>query len=603
MRIMKTHKNMTNRELSELLRDVAGALQIKGKEGNRFRIIAYQRAADAVEHLSSEAKDLWDEKKLDEIPGVGTSIAKHLDEIFRTGKSRHFNAIERGIPPAVFKLMEVPGLGPKRAFKLAKKFNIGPAKPVERLKQLANEGKIEKLEGFGEDSQEEIFQNIKAYQKKPQKRLLLSYAEGISGELISWMKKSKEVIKVDPLGSLRRKASTIGDIDISVASNNPKEVIKHFTQYPKKVRMIEKGDRTASILIPGEIQVDLMVQDPGSYGALLQHFTGSKHHNIALREYALKKGLSLSEYGVKKLKVKGEKPKLAKFKDEESFYKYLGLELIPPELREDSGEIEVALKHKIPKLVDIADVKADLQIHSDFDIETSHDLGESSMEEVVKKASEFNYEYIAFSEHNPSKSGHSQKQIVEILKRKREKVDKLNYSLRKGGKNRIKKVFNSLEIDIMPDGSLPVGEEGLQTLDFALISIHSSFRMKRSEMTKRVISAFSHPKALIFAHPTARKLNFREGVELEWEKIFEFCLKNKKFLEINADPSRLDLPDFLVKEAVYKGVKLTLGTDSHHKDSLDNMRFGVYVARRGWATKNDIINTRSLTDFEKILRR
>ena len=341
-----------------------------------------------------------------------------------------------------------------------------------------------------------------------------------------------------------------------------------------------------------------MVQPPESYGSLLQHFTGSKHHNIALREYAIKKGLSLSEYGVRKRGSKG----LRKFSKEEAFYNYLGLAFIPPELREDSGEIEEAAKGTLPKLVELKDIKSDLQIHSSFDIETSHDLGESTMQEIVEKANKLGYEYIAFTEHNPSKSRHKPQEIMDLLKRKRDAVDEINYSIKQNGFSRINKVFNSLEIDILPEGGLPVPDEGLGTLDFALVSVHSSFRLPRDAMTKRVLYSLGHPKVKIFAHPTARKLNEREGIELNWQEIFDFCAKNKKWLEINADPARLDLPDFLVKEAVKAGVKLTMGTDAHHMDGLGNMQYGLSVARRGWATKADIVNTRSLQEFEKLLK-
>lgn len=594
MEIMKISKSMINSEIAELLRAAAAAYQVKGKQESKFKIVAYQRAADAVEHLSSEVKDLWDEGKLDEIPGVGKSIASHLDEIFKTGKSKHFDRLMGSLPSGMFELLEVPGIGPKTAYRLSKKFKLESKNSISELKKIVQEGKVSKLEGFGEDSQRDLLLNIEEFERKPEKRILLSRASNIAEEVIEWMRREKAVEKVDPLGSLRRRASTIGDIDMSVSSNNPAKVIDHFIKFPKKLRVVEKGERTASILLSGGVQVDLMIQSPESYGSLLQHFTGSKHHNIALREYALKKGLSLSEYGIKDKKLK-------KFKTEKEFYNYLGLKYIPPELREDAGEIEAALEKRIPRLVELGDIKGDLQIHSSYDIETSHDLGESSMEELVTKANELNYEYVAFTEHNPSRSGHSQKQIVEILKRKREKVEKLNYSLRNIKENRVRKVFNSLEIDILPDGSLPLGEEALATLDFALISVHSGFRIKRSEMTKRIISAFSHPKSLIFAHPTARKLNNREGIELDWDTIFDFCINNKKWIEINADPMRLDLPDFLVHEAVKLGVKLTLGTDSHHKDGMDNMEFGVSVARRGWATRNDIINSRTVSEFTKLI--
>ena len=582
---------MINTQIAELLRAIAAAYQLKDEEKNRFRIIAYQRAADAVEHASSELKDLWDDGKLKEVPGIGESIASHLDELFRTGKSEHFGKVMKGLPREMFDLMEVPGIGAKTAYKLVTKIGI---KSLEELEKAGKKGKIAELEGFGEESQSDILRSIEETKGRT-KRHILPYAAANAGRVIEWMLKSKVVKRADPLGSLRRQAATVGDIDIAVSSDNSKKALEHFVNYPKKTRVLEKGDRTASIVLPGGVQVDLMVQPANAYGALLQHFTGSKHHNIALREYALKHGMSLSEYGIK---IKGKLNKLA---NEEEFYKKLGMDWIPPELREDAGEIEAALNHKLPRLVELKDVKGDLQIHSDFDIETSHDIGESSMEEIIRKADQLGYEYIAFTEHNPSKSKHNESQVVDILKRKREAVEKLNYSFVKSHCKSIKKVFNSLEIDILPDGGLAIPEKGLALLDFALVSIHSSFRLPRDKMTKRVLSALAYPQVKIFAHPTARKLNEREGVELNWPEIFSFCKKKSKWLEINAEPMRLDLPDILVREAVKTGVKLTLGTDSHHRDGMNNMAFGIAVARRGWATKDDIVNSRSLKEFEKMI--
>jgi len=564
---------LTNLQIAELLRDVAASYQLKDKDKYKFQIIAYERAADAVEHASSELKDLWDDGKLEDVPGIGPSIAEHLSELFRIGHSKHFDNLMKDIPANAFKLMELPGIGIKTAMKMIKEGN--PKEVREKLKEVAEK-------------------------EKKGKRHLLPYAAMVAHEVIEYLSGNPATMRVDPLGSLRRQASTIGDIDIAVATNDPLAVIDYFTKYPKSQKIIEKGDHTASILLPGGIQVDLMAQPTESYGSLLQHFTGSKHHNIALRELALKKGLSLSEYGIRK----SQKPnsKIQKFKTEEEFYKHLGLDYIEPELREDTGEIESAKEHKLPNLIELGEVKSDLQIHSSFDIETSHDLGESTMEEIIKKANELGYEYIAFTEHNPSQKGHNDSQTVEILKRKRENIDKINYSLKNRRIGSIQKVFNSLEIDILSDGSLPVPEQGLELLDFALVSIHSNFNLEKDLMTKRVLAALTHPKVRIFAHPTARKLNEREGVELNWPEIFDFCLKNNKWIEINCDPMRLDLPDNLVREAVKLGVKMTFGTDAHHKDGMNNMTFGVSVARRGWCEAHDIINTRSLVEFEKLLK-
>jgi DNA polymerase (family 10) len=600
---------MTNLEIAELLRDVAAAYKLKDEAKYRFQIIAYEKAADSVEHATSELKDLWDDGKLDDVPGIGTSITSHLDELFKLGHSKHFDQLLDPLPKVMFEFMKVPGIGAKTGYRLATELKL---KSIKDLEEAAKEGKIAAMEGFGEESQGKILKALTEQKgKKGVVRHLLPYAMVIASEVMDYLKKNKNVSQIDPLGSLRRQAATVGDIDISVATNNPIQVIEYFTKYPKAQKIIEKGDHSASIMVAAGVQVDLMVQPIDAYGSLLQHFTGSKMHNIALREYAIKKGFSLNEYGISKTEVQRKVDKntkdrgavgKVKFKTEKEFYNYLGLDYIPPELREDTGEIEAALNHKLPKLIELEDVKADLQIHSDFDIETSHDLGISSMEDIVKTANSLNYEYLAFTEHNPSQKGHTDSQIVEILKKKRENVDELNYSIKKEGKGSIKKVFNSLEIDMKPDGTLPVPDEGMQTLDFALVSIHSVFDLERGQQTKRVLTALAHPKVKIFAHPTGRKLNEREGADLNWPEIFDFCLKNDKWIEINCDPMRLDLPDVLVRDAVKLGVKLTFGTDSHMVEGLTNLVWGVSVARRGWAEAKDIVNTRSLSEFEKLLK-
>ncbi len=592
---MKISKNMTNGEIAELLRAVAASYQIENEAKNKFRIIAYNRAADAIEHLGTEAKDIWDEGNLDDVPGIGESLAKHLEEIFKTGKSSHFDKILQGIPKAALSLLDLSAIGPKRAYRLARELNLPETGTLEALKKHALSGDIAALDGFGEEIQSDIVTAIEEFKLKPPSRMLLSEAEEYAQSLIEWMQKIPEVLQIDTLGSLRRKAPTVGDVDLSAATREPAKVISRFVEYPEKIRVLNQGEKSASILLPGNVRADLKVESPETYGALLQHFTGSKHHNVALREFALKKGMSLSEHGIK------TQGKTQKIESEVMFYKKLGMAWIAPELREGKDEIQKALDGELPQLVELADIKGDLQIHSDFDIETSHDVGASSMEEIVKLAGSLNYEYIAFTEHNPSQKGHNQAQIKELLERKRYKVDQLNDSV-KGMKTSVQKVFNSLEVDILPDGSLPVDEDGLMSLDFALVSIHSSFKQDRGKMTERVLRALDHPKVKIFAHPTARLLEKREGIELDWDKIFDFCLKHNKWIEINADPHRLDLPDFLIRDAVRLGVKLTLGTDSHHKDGLLNMKYGVAMARRGWATKKDIVNTLHLHEFLDMLK-
>ena len=604
---MKISKDMDNLEIANLFRAISASYQIEDKDGNKFKIIAYDRAADAIEHLSSEAKDLYDDGKLGEIPGVGESISNHLKEIFHKGKSKHFEKILMKIPESVFELIPLEGIGPKLAFRLVKLLKIEAPNSIEKLKIFAQQGKIQELEGFGEDSQKSILNAIIDYKGKF-KRYLLNYAEDVAVLITEWMKNNKYLLRIDTLGSLRRKDSTIGDIDLSCSTNKPHEIIKHFVNYPNSIRTLEEGERKASIIIPGNIQVDLRVQEPKSYGSLLQHFTGSKHHNIKLREYAMKhkSSMSLSEYGITRItttnsNIKYKKPNIIQFSDELSFYNYLNLDWIPPELREDNGEIEASLRHELPKLVENKEIKGDLQIHSNYDTQTSHDIGLSDFNKITQKSIEMGYEYIAITDHNPSLGKHTDNQIFDIIKRRKEVIDQYNYSFKNLYPKRVFKLFNSLEIDILKDGKLPISERVLQLLDFALVSIHSGFRTERNVLTANIINALDHPKVKIFAHPTGRKLGEREGVDIEWENIFAFCNEHNKWIEINGDPMRLDLPDYLVKEAVKNNILLTLGTDSHHVDHMNNMKYAIYVARRGWAEKRNIINTRSLEDFEKML--
>lgn len=584
---------MTNLEIAKLLRFVAAAYIIKNESKYRFQIIAYQRAADAIEGSSAEVSDLFKEGKIDQIPGVGISIRAHLEELIKTGKVKHFDWVLKNIPKAVFSLMEVPTIGPKKAYRLVKEFNLNnEGDAAKHLLNLAKKGKIANLEGFGEKSQSDIIRAIDEYRQGmgKTKRMLLPFAFELAQKMIDYLKTSKDVSLAFPLGSLRRMAPTIGDIDIAVATESPKKVIDFFLSYPYKNRVIEKGDTTASILVNGGKQIDLMTQSPKAFGSLLQHFTGSKYHNVHLREEALKKGLSLSEYGIKE-KIKG-KWQIKTFTNEEEFYAGIGMQWVPPEMREDRGEIELALKHSLPKLVDTKDIKGDLHIHSNYPIEPSHDLGQNSMEEMIKKAKELNYEYIAFSEHNPSVGNHSADRIYSILAKRKEKIEQLKESI-KGIR-----IINLLEVDILSDGDLAVNDKCSSQLDAMLVSIHSSFSMPKEQMTKRIINGLSHPKAKILSHPTGRLLNERTGYEVDWEKLFEFVLNNHKALEINASPSRLDLPDTIIQEAVGQKVKMVIDTDSHAASQMDLMRFGIAAAHRGWAEKNDILNT---LEYNKLL--
>lgn len=572
--------------------NIAAAYTIKDEKKFKFQIIAYQKAADAVEHATAELKNLYEQGSLEKIPGIGPTIKERLEELFKTGEVKHFKTVLADISPAVFPLLDIPSFGPKKAYKLVTHFRLkNYSTVIEDVKKLALTGKIESLEGFGKKSQSDILRAITEYKTGTTKtnRMVLPYAFELAQQVLEYLKKSKDIIDVEPLGSLRRMAPTVGDIDIAVTSKNPEAVINHFVAFPAKERVIEKGPTTASLLIGGGRHVDLLVLPPEQFGSLLQHFTGSKHHNVALREYALKKHMSLSERGIK-LTDKEGKP-LVEFDTEEKFYKYLGLEWIPPELRENFGEIELAQKNSLPKLIGLKDIKGDLHIHSDYPIDSSHDYGNAQMKDMLKKAQSLKYEYLGFSEHNPSINNHTTIQIYSILSRRKEFIEQIKLS------NKSVRVINLLEVDILPSGELAVDEKGLENIDAAIVSIHSSFNTPKDKMTERVLKGLSHPKAKILAHPTGRLINSRAGYELDWDKVFSFCKDNSKALEINAWPERLDLPDLLVKEGNDNGVKFVINTDSHALQHMDNMFYGVSVARRGWCTKKSILNTLPFSQF------
>ncbi|HLD01924.1 MAG TPA: hypothetical protein VJC10_03530 [Patescibacteria group bacterium] len=577
---------MSNREIAMLLKNVAAAYAIKNEQKYRFQIIAYQKAADAIESSTSEVGDLIQDNKLNTLSGVGSSIQASLQELIKTGKVKHFQEIMEDVPKAVFPLLNIPSFGPKKAYKLVTHFKLNNDKTViEDIEKIARTGKIADLEGFGEKSQSEIVKAIAEFHSGTTKnvRMVLPFAQELAEKIITYLKQSPDVLEAYPLGSLRRQKSTIGDVDIAVATNKSQAVIEHFVNYPYKERVLEKGTVTAGLLVSGGKHIDLMVQPPDRFGSLLQHSTGSKQHNIHLREYALKKGLSLSERGIKKLDAKTDT--IEKFKTEEAFYNALGLDWMPPEIREDTGEIEAALSHTLPKLVELSDIKGDFHLHSSFPIEPSHDMGKDTMEIMIEKAKKLGYKYLGFSEHNPSLSKHTKEQIYSILAKRREKIEHLNMV------QKSVRVFSLLETDILPNGSLAIDDKAAAYLDATLVSIHSVFGMDKKTMTKRVLTGLSHPKAKILTHPTGRLLNQRNGYELNWEEVFLFCKEQSKAVEINAFPNRLDLPDELVREALKYGVKFFIDTDSHAVEQMDMMRYGVSVAQRGWATKDDIMNT------------
>ncbi len=587
-------EKFSNKEIAFLLRCIAAAYLIKGE--NRFKIIAYEKAADTIEHLSREIKDIWQEGELHNLPGIGPSISSHLDQYLSTGRSQHFEEIMKGIPETVFELTKVPSIGPKKAFKLVTALGLFNKKTLfEDIKKKAEKHEIAKIEGFGEKSEKSIIEALENFfkLKKEEGRMLLSYAWKIANEFKSFLSEIEEIERIDVLGSLRRMSPTIGDIDITVLCDKSayKKVIKKFLSYPKRIKTEGAGEQKASIIISPYIRVDLRVIRKERYGSMLQYFTGSKSHNIKLREFALKRGFSLSEYGIKSTKDKKE----FTFSSEEKFYNFIGLQYIPPELREGNDEIEKALQNKIPKLITLKDIKGDLHIHSNFDVKTSHDLGKNSIEEIAEVALNKGYKYIGITDHNPKFFGLSSKEILEILKRRKE------YFVKSLSDKKFKRLnlFIGMEVDILPDGKLALPSGYEKYLDYVIASVHSSFNLNIEKMTKRVLKAITYPKVKFIGHPTGRLLMKREGFELNWNILFPELRKRDVALEINSFPQRLDLPDSIIRKSIQNGVRLIINTDSHQISHLENMIFGVANARRGWATKKDILNTLPYQEFKK----
>src|SRR3989344_6730478 len=541
---MVSSLTMTNKEISTLLRHVAAVYLLTDE--NHFRVIAYERAADVIDHLNRELKDMWENGALQQVPGIGPSILDHLAEYFEKKDRSYLISVLKKIPAPVFTLMNLGGIGPKKAFKLVKALHFSDSHTaIKQLHEACLKNKVASIPTFGQKSQEEILRSIELHQRSSQKkeRMPLPYAYELAAEIVDYLRLNPHVQKAEVVGSLRRMTATVGDIDIAVICSllHAKDVIDYFVSGPFVSSVEEKGEKKAAILTSSGKRIDIRTVEKERYGAMLQYFTGSKEHNIKLREYAIKKGYSLSEYGIKKIKNKYKNTREHIFKNEKDFYEFLGLQYIPPEIREGTDEIERARKGKIPQLVTRADIRGDFHIHSSYNLEVSHDLGENSYEEIFNKAQELGYEYVGFADHNPSITNHSDAEIINLMKKRKEYI--VQKSLFK--KSKRLHFFISLEVDILPTGKIALPEETMSYIDFLIVSVHSSFRMSKADMTKRILTALQQPKVKILAHPTGRLLHKREEIEADWVRIFTECKRKHIAVEINSWPGRLDLPDEL----------------------------------------------------------
>lgn len=570
----------SNDELLTILKEVLAAMEVK--QASFFRIRAYQNVIAAIEDLTISVYDLWKQNRLAEVSGIGGTLTQHLENLFTKGKVKDFDDVKEGLPEGMFALLGLRGIGAKKAFKLATVFQLEDREgALEHLKRAAENGKIREIEGFGEKSEKVILEtlNEQRLNKNSKERMLLNKASQIATRITEYLLLCEDVVSVEVLGSLRRREPTVGDLDIAVATTNPKAVVAHFIAFPEVAVITAKGESRAAVVLSNDVQVDIRVCTTEALGAMTQYFTGSKSHNIALRNYALDKGLSLSEYGIKKA------DKLHEFKDETEFYNFIGLDYIPPELRQGKDEVLLASKHTLPVLVTLADIKGDLHMH------TTDSDGEESLAVMVESALKKGYEYIAITDHNPSIKTHGSFNLLSIIETKRRAIEHINSSF---GDVR---VLYGYEIDILKSGELALPNSILAKLDFAIASLHTALDDSREQVTQRMLNAIRNPYIKFIGHPSGRLLTKRPPCDLDWEQILKAVKEEGKILEINAHPQRLDLAEDLVYEARKMGIKFIINTDAHSLSDLENMHYGVDVAKRGWCTKDDILNTKPSAQF------
>ncbi len=562
---------MTNKKIAQQFIQIAKILELKNP-GDRFRIIAYERAAQAIKAYPEPLNIVYREgglKALEKISGVGVSIAEKIEEFLKTGKLKYLDEISQKVPVNEIQFLKIPGIGPKTAIKIAQELK---PKDIDDLEKKLKLGEGDKL--FKEKTGANILRGIQIL-KRMAGRMLITDALPIAEEFVVRIKKIEGVKKVNYVGSLRRMKETIGDIDIIVASSRSKDLIEKFVKFSGVTQIITQGETKSTVIHEAGTQIDLEILPEDEYGSLLQHVTGSKEHNIGMRTFARTKNYSFSEHG---FKVAG---KLEKMENEKDVYAFLGMDWIEPELREGTGEIEAALKHKLPNLISQKDIRGDLHVHSAWSD------GFMSIEEITQSAQKFGYEYVVVSDHTVGlgiANGLDEKRLEERQK----EIEEIQKKYPKV------KILSSVEVNIKADGDLDIADWMLEKLDIVTASIHTSFFQEKEIVTQRLIKAISHPHVDIIGHPSGRIIGQREPYEVDWSRVFQACSKTGTALEISAFPNRLDLSDILCREAKKYGVRFAISTDAHQVNHLNLMKFGVSVARRGWLEKEDIINTYSL---------
>jgi DNA polymerase (family 10) len=560
---------MNNHELADTFTLIANLLEIKGEV--IYVTLAYRKAAESLSSLGRDANEYWKEGKLREIPGVGKAIAEKIAELLNTGQLQFLEKLKQEVPEGLAEWLQVPGLGPKKVALIWKELGITS---LAELAEAAKTGKLRDLPGMGEKSETQILTGLESLSRRSG-RIPLGRAFPLAQEIIAVLKKVPGVTDASPAGSLRRMKPTVGDLDILVAASESTAVMQAFTTLPGVARVLGKGETKASIEFGDGVRAQLWVHPPEKFGTALQYATGSKDHNVQLRQLALEKGLSLSEHALTRTDGSGE----ILCATEEAVYATLGLPWIPPELREDRGEIQAAKAGKLPKLIEVGDIHADLQTHSTWSD------GKLSMLEMARLAARRGMRVIAFTDHSISlgvtgglsMERHAEQQI-EIEAAQREVGDSI-------------RILHASEVEIKADGTLDYPDEFLATLDLVLASLHTSLRQPREKVTQRLINAIRNPHVDIIGHPTGRLIPDREGADLDMDAVLAAAAESGVALEINASPYRLDLEDIYARRARELGIPISINTDAHSEADMDMLPFGVAIARRAWLTAEDVINT------------
>lgn len=563
-----------NAEIAKTLYEIGEILTIKG---DRFRSRAYNMAAQRVTVLTEDIRVIAERGELEQIPGVGKSIALTISDILENSESEVLNDLRESLPPGVLRMIEIEGIGPKLAMRFSQELNITG---IEELEKAAKEQRLRGLKGLGAKKEENIIKAISEYKNRSTRFLLGEVLPIIQG-ILTYMGGNEAVRRVEVAGSARRRKETVGDLDVLVSSNEPEKVTEHFVSMPPIVRILGQGPTKSTVVLRNMLQVDLRVIPPESYGAALQYFTGSKEHNVKLRTIGVKAGLKLNEYGL----YDRETDELIAAEDEETIYESMGMRWMPPEIRENTGEMEAAMEDRLPELVALDQIKGDLHIHTDY----SHAV--DPLEHMVEKAVSMGHQYIAITDHSKGLAiakGLSEKRLAKLIK-EIETLDAEYPEVR---------VTKGTECDIKGDGSLDYSDDTLSQLDFVIASVHTGFQNDEEKLTQRMVDAIHNPYVKAIGHPTGRLIQRRSPYALDLDRVFEVAAEQNVFMEINGSPSRLDLTDVNARRAKEMGVKLSLGSDAHSVSQMEFLPLSVAVARRGWLTQEDVVNT---WELEKVL--